>query len=157
MSAPVTAPPQPVIAASTTTAAAAASVSSPAAAPVETKPRDDAAAADAAEQARVAATIEQYVQAMGNKRVDVMRRLYPGMSEGSRRGFEALFAVATDVTTRVIGAPSVTVRGTSADAQFTYEMTGHDPTRGNFTQRPAMRAHLQKTGDGWIIQSIAAQ
>jgi hypothetical protein len=105
---------------------------------------------------RVRETVESYVRAIGGKRMDVLRQIFPGMNEGVRRGFEALFANASDLSTQLVGTPTVTVQGTTADAEFVYEVKGQDPSRGAFSQRPSLRAKLQRTDQGWIFQSVGA-
>ena len=88
--------------------------------------------------------------------MDLLRELFPGMSDESRRGYEALFAAASDLSTRLTGSPTVAVHGTMADAQFAYDLDGHDPARGNFSRHFSLRAKLQRTDQRWIFLSLDA-
>lgn len=101
-------------------------------------------------------TVESYVRAIGDKRMDLLRELFPGMNEEYRRGYEAMFSGASDLSTRISGTPAITVRGTTADAQFAYELEGRDPSRGNFSRHLSLRARLQRTDQRWIFVSLDA-
>jgi serine/threonine protein kinase len=121
------------------------------------KPRVDAAAeAERAEAARVRASLEAYVRAIGEKRIDALRQIFPGMNEESRNGFEALFRNVSDLSIQLVGAPTISVHGATADAEFAYDMSGRDPSRGNFSRRTTLHAKLQRTDQGWILISVGA-
>jgi hypothetical protein len=123
----------------------------------ESKPRvDSAAEAERAESARVRQTVESYVRAIGAKQMDVLRQVFPGMSEAFRNGYGALFQNASDLSTQLAGAPAITMHGNMADALFAYDLKGHDPSRGNFNQHLSVRARLQRTDRGWIFSSVGA-
>jgi hypothetical protein len=117
---------------------------------------DPAVETERVEAGRVRESVESYVNAIGAKRLDLLRQIYPGMNESSRNGYEALFKNASDLSARLVGTPVITVHGTAADAEFVYDLKGHDPARGNFDQRLGVRAKLQRTDERWIFLSLGA-
>jgi hypothetical protein len=78
------------------------------------------------------------------------------MNEEYRRGYEALFSAASDLSTQLSGTPAISVHGATADAQFAYDLEGHDPTRGSFNRHFSLRAKLQRTDQRWIFLSLDA-
>jgi hypothetical protein len=88
--------------------------------------------------------------------MDVLRQIFPAMNEEYRRGYDALFAAASDLSTQLTGTPTISVHGTTADAQFAYDLEGHDPTRGAFSRHFSLRAKLQRSDQGWIFLSLDA-
>jgi hypothetical protein len=120
------------------------------------KAKAEAAAAEAAEVAKVRSVVEQYVRAINAKRLDDLRSLFPSMEPRFREGFETMFSRVNDLTAQLIGEPTITLHGSTADAQFTYELKGRDPSRGNFTNRPTVRALLQRAGQSWVFERIGA-
>jgi eukaryotic-like serine/threonine-protein kinase len=124
---------------------------------VETKPRPDAAAdAERIEAPRARESIESYVRAIGEKRMDVLRQIFPGMGAGYRDGYDALFKTTSDLTTRLTGTPTVAIHGNTADAQFAYDLDAHDPSRGAFSRHFSLHAKLQRTDQRWIFVSLDA-
>ena len=150
-------PPQVTVAPTVTTTPRDTKQLEPTAPPAAAPPRiDPSADVERTEAAHVRETVESYVRAIGDKRMDLLRELFPGMSEEYRRGYEAMFASASDLSTRVSGTPTITVHGTTADAQFAYELEGRDPSRGNFNRHFSLRARLQRTDQRWILTSLEA-
>ena len=122
---------------------------------LESKPRVDAAAeAERAEVPRVRDAVESYVRAIGAKQMDLLRQIFPGMSSEYRNGYDALFRSVSDLSAQLTSAPVITVHGTTADAQFAYDLTGSDPSRGHFTQHASMRVKLQRTDQRWIFVAL---
>ena len=117
------------------------------------KARSDAAEADAT---RVRETVESYVRAIGAKRLETLQQLFPSMSPQTRSGYEALFNSVSDLSTQLAGSPTITPHGTTADAEFGYDMRYRDPSRGNVNQHFTIGAKLQRTEQGWIILSLGA-
>ena len=127
----------------------------PAPTPVVTdKARADAAAE--AEVARARETLESYVRAIGAKHTETLQQLFPSMNSQTRDGYDAFFKNVSDLSTQLIGTPTVTLHGATADAEFTSEMKYRDPSRGNVSQRTTFRAKLQRTDQGWIILGLGA-
>ena len=120
------------------------------------KARADAAEAQRAEIARARESIEAYVRAIGAKQLETLQQLFPSMNRQTRDGYDAFFKSVSDLSTQLIGAPDINVHGSTADAQFMSEMKYRDPSRGNVSQRTSYRAKLQRTDQGWIIQSLGA-
>src|SRR5262249_7586899 len=102
--------------------------------------------------------IDTHQRRTAARRPHLVLRPTQGMAAQSQSGYQALFANASDLSTTLIGAPNIALRGTNASgADFVYELKGHDPQRGNFTQRSSVHAKLQKSDQGvWTIQSLAA-
>jgi serine/threonine-protein kinase len=124
---------------------------------VDVKPRvDPTVEAERVEAGHVRESVESYVRAIGTKRMDVLRQIFPAMNEEYRRGYEALFSAASDLSTQLSGTPAISVHGATADAQFAYDLEGHDPTRGSFNRHFSLRAKLQRTDQRWIFLSLDA-
>jgi serine/threonine-protein kinase len=123
----------------------------------ESKSKVDAAAeAERAETARVRDAIESYVRAIGAKRMDLLQQIFPSMNKQTRDGYNALFSGTSDLSTQMVVAPSVTVHGATADAEFTSEMKFRHPSEGNVTRRTTFRVKLQRTDQGWIFVTLGA-
>ena len=123
----------------------------------EARPRvDSAAEAERAEAGRVRELVESYVRAIGDKRLDVLRQIYPGMGKDYRDGYDALFSGTSDLSVQLGGAPTITVHGNTADAQFAYDIRGNDPSRGTFTQHLSQRARLQRIDQRWVFVSLGS-
>jgi hypothetical protein len=120
----------------------------------DNKPSVDAAAE--AEVARAREAVESYVRAIGAKRLETLRQIFPGMNQQTRDGYEAFFRNVSDLSTQLVGTPTITLHGSSADAEFVSEMKYRDPSRGNVNQNTTFRARLQRTDQGWIILSLGA-
>jgi serine/threonine-protein kinase len=129
-------------------------------APAPTPPiGDNKARADAAAEAEVARAreaLESYVRAIGAKRIETLQQLFPSMNEQTRDGYDAFFKNVSDLSTQLVGTPTVTLHGTTADAEFVSEMKYRDPSRGNMSRRTIYRAKLQRTDQGWIILTLGA-
>ena len=119
------------------------------------KARADAEA-QRAEIGRARESIESYVRAIGAKQLETLQQLFPSMNRQTRDGYDAFFKSVSDLSTQLVGSPDINVHGTTADAQFVSEMRFRDPSRGNVSQRTSYRAKLQRTDQGWIIQSLGA-
>ena len=121
----------------------------------EAKPRvDSAAEAERAETPRIRQALESYVRAIGAKQMDVLLELFPGMNDRARGGYKAMFESASDLSAQPTGAPTIAVHGSTADAEFAYDIKGYMSSRGNFTQHLSSRAKLQRTGPRWIIVDL---
>jgi hypothetical protein len=128
-------------------------------APAPAPPAGDKARADAAAEAEVTRAreaLESYVRAIGAKRIETLQQLFPSMNQQTRDGYDAFFKNVSDLSTQLIGTPTVTLHGTGADAEFVSEMKYRDPSRGNMSRRTTYRAKLQRTDQGWIILSLGA-
>ncbi|HEU4628424.1 MAG TPA: hypothetical protein VFS08_01725, partial [Gemmatimonadaceae bacterium] len=101
--------------------------------------------------ARVQQVILQYIQAFDARDANAARRLYPGVDT---RAMEA--KQMTNWSAKIIEPPVVTVRGSSAEATFTYELAFFHPQTG--MSRTTLEAHaiLQRGDDGWRIQRLDA-
>jgi hypothetical protein len=113
-----------------------------------------AAAADRAEAARIRESVDTFVRGIATRQIDLLRRAWPSMPADNRRGYEAMFKDASDLSAQLIGTPEVVVRGNAGDASFTVEMKGQSSARGAFSVRTQYRAKLQRTDQGWIFATL---
>jgi hypothetical protein len=123
----------------------------PAADPPRATAAESAAAAERVDESHVQQVITQYLQAFDQRDAATVKRLFPG---ADTRALEE--RRITSWSARLVQAPTVTVRGASAEAEFTYAFAFFHPDMG--TQRSTLVAHatLQKVGDGWRIQRLDA-
>lgn len=103
----------------------------------------------------VRVVIQQYVQAINDKQLGRIERLYPTLAQNARDGLQTLFNQASDFAATLSNIGNVSVHGATADASFSYEMRGHSPSMGNFRRPFSVNAILQRTDDGWKFQSIS--
>jgi hypothetical protein len=111
----------------------------------------ESAAAARADEAGVQQVITQYLQAFDRRDAGAVKRLFPG---ADTRALEE--RSITNWSARLVQPPTVTVRGTAAEAAFSYALSFFHADMG--TQRSTLAAHatLQKVGDGWRIQRLDA-
>jgi hypothetical protein len=126
----------------------------PTATPHTPQPGVDAAAAERADAAAVAAVIGEYVQAYNARDLEAMRRVYPSMSATAQAGFKKTMQEATDWSVKLTRPPAPRVHGTSADADFSFDLAFFAPSVGRVRRTVTARATLQRGADGWRIQGL---
>lgn len=123
------------------------------AAPVPAGPtaEERAAEEERAEIGRVQQMLTQYMQALDGRDAATLRRLHPG---ADTRSVEE--RSLTDWSARLVAAPTVTVAGTTGQAEFRYVLSFFHPSMGTSRSTVTARAGLQRTGDGWRIVRLDA-
>jgi hypothetical protein len=124
-----------------------------------TQPAEQKAVVDVieVERGKIREAVDAYVRGIGAKRLDDLLKIFPGMTQQVRDGYERLFRDASDLSAQIIGTPNVSIHGTTADAQFVYEMKYRTADRGTQVQQLQWAAKLQRADQGWVITSIAVQ
>ncbi len=105
------------------------------------------------EQAEVRALILAFARALGASDLAAARRLYPGMPNEQREGFQALWRGGATLTPRWT-ISDILVDGNVATARIRGTNV-HKPTRGAVSEIPVdLRARLERRGTEWRLVSL---
>ena len=107
----------------------------------------------AAAEARLRALVQQYEQALERQSMDLLKRLWPGLSGAQESAIRQEFQHARRIDVE-IGSPRIAVSGSAATVTFVrrYELSTVDGQRLVRNSRTTLAA--RRAGEEWVIESL---
>jgi hypothetical protein len=124
-------------------------------APAAVAPPPPAAPAPAADpRPQILAVIQQYSAAIESRKVDAIKRVYPGMLPRQALDWEQFFQAVDHIDVQ-LDVTGLDVAGNTAQAQLSGVYNFTDPgTRRPRHENVSFIAALQRDGGKWLIQSL---
>ena len=103
----------------------------------------------------VRSAVNEYVLALSQRKLDEMRRLWPGMPPDASKRWEGLFREATEFSATIVSIEDPVFSGTTAQTTFGFSLSGYVPSQGRLPKSTLrFRTSLVRDESGWHMVTL---